>query len=183
MYLTPLAWKLNMTKYIFQKYNLTQVGLGNIQEVRGEICWCFLPCSLWVGSLLPWRTAGDASPPQWEDYLAVIRHREEQDLQKKINTCKTNVWFYWRMSKHCSEFPLQSCTCGGSPQYHHHPPYINYVYLELCTHTLSSSQFTILCLLISLPLRPPVCDPEIEPTPICNKTIDKYQTSHLIAVV
>lgn len=35
-----------------------------------------LPCSLWVASLPPWRTAGDASPPQLEDYLGVIRHRE-----------------------------------------------------------------------------------------------------------
>lgn len=54
-----------------------------------DTLWMFLPCDLWVGSQLPWRTSADASPPQLEDILAVIRHLEEQDLQKNINRSKT----------------------------------------------------------------------------------------------
>lgn len=42
----------------------------------------FLPYKLWVCSLLLWRTAGDASSPQLEDFLGVIQHLVKQDLQR-----------------------------------------------------------------------------------------------------
>lgn len=125
----------------------------------------FLPCSPWVASLPPWRTAGDASPPQTEDYLAAIPHPEKQDLQKKINTCKKHVWICRRTSKHCSVFPhtvmYYSSSSPTTFQLHIFKA-VQPLKLSQTHFRHSFPQFTILCLIIFSLTCLSVCDPEID---------------------
>lgn len=44
-----------------------------------------LPCKLWVGSQVPERSPGDASPPPVEDSRAATQHLEGRDLKIKTN--------------------------------------------------------------------------------------------------